>query len=79
MKDRPLTQAAPEDIEQSLAHALIFDGRRQFKESSQVMAKITSQHLLQCLMQAGYVIMRKPPLPPHRSTDLGLREPGGGP
>jgi hypothetical protein len=71
--DRPLTQAAPEDLEQALAHALRFDGRKPFKGSGEMMARITAAHLVACLRQSGFVVMRKPPLPAHGSDGLRHR------
>jgi hypothetical protein len=70
--DRPLTPADPADLEQALAHALRFDGRKQFKLSGESMAKITAAHLVECLRQSGFVVMRKPPLRAHSST-AGMR------
>jgi hypothetical protein len=70
--ERPLTPATIEDLEQALAHALRFDGRKQFKLSGESMAKITAAHLVECLRQSGFVVMRKPPSKPHSST-AGLR------
>jgi hypothetical protein len=59
--DPPLTQASPADLEQALAHALQYDGRKPFKPSGEMMAKITAAHLVECLVRAGFVLMQKPP------------------
>ena len=73
MPDDPaLTPASAEDLEQALAHALRFDGRKQFRLSGESMARITAAHLIECLRQSGFVVMRKPAMVPHSSTD-GLR------
>ena len=47
MTDDPakLTPANPDDLCQALAFALTFDGRRRFQPSSEMMAKITAEHL----------------------------------
>ncbi len=63
--DRPLTPADPADLEHTLAHALQFDGRKRFKVSGEMMAKITAAHLVECLKQSGYVVMKRPPVRPH--------------
>jgi hypothetical protein len=67
----PLRPASAEEIEQALAHALRFDGRKAFKLSSESMAKITAAHLAECLRQSGFVVMKKPPEPPHRAPAYG--------
>jgi hypothetical protein len=50
----PLRPAETAEIEQALAHALQFDGRKQFK-----LAKLTAAHLLECLERAGFVVMKR--------------------
>jgi hypothetical protein len=71
---RPLTPADPAEFEQALAHALQFDGRRQFKLAGESMAKITAAHLAQSLARSGFVVMRRPPAASHSSRD-GLKTP----
>jgi hypothetical protein len=71
--DRPLTPADPAEFEQALAHALQFDGRRQFKLAGESMAKITAAHLAACLARSGFVVMKKPALEAHSSD--GLKHP----
>ena len=73
--DRPLTPADPAELEYALAHALQFDGRRQFKLSGESMAKITAAHLARSLAQSGFVVMRKPASDPSKSAPWG--PPGG--
>ncbi len=41
-----LRPADPADLEQALAHALQFDGRKAFRVSREMMAKITAAHLV---------------------------------
>jgi hypothetical protein len=69
--DTPLRPATPDELEQSLAHALQFDGRRQFKTSGEMMAKITAAHLVRCLAQSGFVVMKRPPAAPHGPPPMG--------
>jgi hypothetical protein len=64
MPPRSLSPASTDEIEQALAHALQFDGRRQFRVSGELMAKITASHLAECLRRAGFVIMKSPPAAP---------------
>ena len=44
-----LTPADPDELAWTLTHALQFDGRRHFKVSGEMMAKITAEHLAKCL------------------------------
>jgi hypothetical protein len=67
-----LQPADPAELEQALAHALRFDGRKQFRTSGEMMAKITAAHLVEQLKQAGYVVMRKPLAPRHEAPPYGL-------
>jgi hypothetical protein len=50
---RPLRLATADELKQSFAHALRFDGRKAFKVSEQMMAKITAAHLAECLRRSG--------------------------
>ena len=60
MADEPLTPTNPDDLRQSLAFALTFDGRKQFRTSSEMMARITAEHLVRHLESSGYVVMKRP-------------------
>ena len=69
MAEQTLTPASPDDLTQAIAHALQFDGRKQFKVSGEMMAKITAAHLVECLRQAGYVVARWPAAAGHKAPD----------
>ncbi len=58
------------EIEQALAHALQFDGRRHFRASGEMMARITAAHLVEQLRQAGFVILKKPPAAMHSAPTM---------
>jgi len=60
MTDEHPTPATPDHLAQALAQARQFDGRKQFKASGEMMARITAAHLLECLERAGFVIMKRP-------------------
>jgi hypothetical protein len=65
MTDDPakLRPVDPDDIRQTLAYALSFNGRRKrFRQADGLMAEITADHLAKHLERCGYVIMRKPPI-----------------
>lgn len=63
--------ADPDDLRQLLAFALTFDGRRQFKTSGEMMARITAEHLVRHLEQSGYVVMKRRPRQGHSTSGLG--------
>jgi hypothetical protein len=67
--DRPLTPADPEELLFSLSHALQYDGKRHFKRADGFMARIVAEHLAECLRRSGYVIMKRPPLEAHSSSE----------
>jgi hypothetical protein len=69
MEDRALRPATAAELEQAIAHALQFDGRKQFRLSGEMMAKITAAHLAECLRRGGFVVMKTPPPPPPRAPD----------
>ena len=58
-----LSPAIPEDVRDALAlaFALTHDGKRQFRTSGEMMAKITARHLLEHLERSGFVLMKEPP------------------
>jgi hypothetical protein len=60
-----LTPATEDDLTQALAFALEFDGRKRFRASGELMARITAAHLVRYLRQSGYVVMKKPPIGGH--------------
>ncbi len=69
--DDRLSPADPDELAYAIAHALRFDGRRHFKTSGEMMAKITAEHLAKCLREAGYVVFKKPPADGSRSVAWG--------
>ncbi len=66
-----LRPATIDELEQALAHALRFDGRKAFKVSGEMMAKITAAHLAEQLRRSGFVVMKAPPAPNHRAPAYG--------
>ena len=71
-----LTPATPEDLARSLAHALQFDGKKRYRASSDAMAKITAQHLVEHLQMCGYVFLSKPPTSGGHSSLMGRARDG---
>jgi Holliday junction resolvase len=60
-EDPRLTPAAAEEVEQTLAFALRFDGRKRAHSGDELMARLTTERLVKHLEQSGFVVMRKPP------------------
>jgi hypothetical protein len=56
-----LTPATPDELTESLAFALCFDGRKRKHDANQLMARIVAERLTQYLDGAGFVVMKKPP------------------
>ena len=69
--DKPLTPANRDDVQQSLAFVLRFQGRKRIHTADEAMARITAERLVDHLRQSGFVIMKKPPAP--WPTDSGHR------
>ncbi len=59
----PLTPAAPDDLAETLAFALRFDGRKRKHGAAEVMAGIVAKRLVEHLERAGFVVMKRPPTP----------------
>jgi hypothetical protein len=63
MPDDPhLRPATTNEIEDALAFALRFDGRKRARHGDEFMAKITAERLVAHLELCGFVVMKKPPL-----------------
>ena len=65
MPDREdnLRLATPQEVADGLAFALRFKGRKRFRPSGEYMAEITAAWLVDYLLSAGFVVMKKPPMP----------------
>jgi hypothetical protein len=74
MTDDPakLLPADHDELRLALSLALQRDGRRRFRHGDDLMAKLVADHLVRCLQQSYYAIMRRPPRPGH-STSAGVR------
>jgi hypothetical protein len=62
-----LRPATPDDVKDALSFALRFDGRKHYPRANEFMAHIVAEHLLAHLERCGFVVMKKPDLPGHRS------------
>jgi hypothetical protein len=64
-----LLPAETDELECAIAHALQFDGRKQFRLSGEMMAKITAAHLVECLRRGGFVILKQAPGRSHAAPE----------
>ncbi len=64
MTDAPsLRPASPDEIAETLAFALRYEGRKRVRNADDMMAWIAAQRLVRHLEQSGFVVMKKPPAP----------------
>ena len=56
-----LRVATEEELKQTLAFALSFDGRKRVHSANEFMANITADRLMDHLASSGFVVMKKPP------------------
>jgi hypothetical protein len=70
MPDEPprFTPADPDDVRQTIAFALTFDGRKRFRHADELAMRITADHLARHLERCGFVVMKKPPGPGHSTS-----------
>jgi hypothetical protein len=55
-----LREASVEEIVESLAFALRYEGRKRVNHADETMARITADRLVRHLAEAGFVLMRRP-------------------
>ena len=56
-----LRVATEDELKQTLAFALSYDGRKQVHSANEFMARITADRLIDHLATSGFVVMKKPP------------------
>ena len=61
--ERGLSPATPDDLVQTLAFALRYQGRKRVDTAGLAMARITAERLVDHLEACGFVVMRKPMKP----------------
>lgn len=60
MPDTPLRPAQPDEIAETLAFALRYEGRKRVHHADDFMARITAERLVRHLERCGFVLMRAP-------------------
>ena len=63
----------PEELADSLSFALLFNGRKRYREADELMAKIVAEHLVEHLQRSGYVLMKNPPGPGHSTGQFSQK------
>ncbi|SDR64170.1 hypothetical protein SAMN05519103_09482 [Rhizobiales bacterium GAS113] len=76
MREADLRPATREEVLQSLAIALRFNGRKRYHQADDYMADMTAEHLAKHLEASGYVVMKRRPLQGHGSMSGLRRAPG---
>ena len=67
MSNEGLRPATADEIAQTLAFALRFNGRKAVRTGDEFMAMITAERLIDHLEQSGFVVMKRPPVATHKS------------
>ena len=65
MTEQKLSPATPDEIAQTLAFALRFDGRKRVRHADELVARIAAERLVKHLERSGFVVMKRPPLAAH--------------
>jgi hypothetical protein len=63
--EEALRPATADEVENALAFALRFSGRKRTQQGSELVAQIAAERLVEHLERSGFVIMKKPPLGSH--------------
>jgi hypothetical protein len=56
----PLRPATPDEIAETLAFALRYNGRKRVHDADEAMSRITAERLVRHLERSGFVIMKGP-------------------
>jgi hypothetical protein len=62
-EDGKLRPATTEEIADSIAFALRYEGRKRVTHADEMMARITADRLVRHLRRSGFVVMRQPDAP----------------
>lgn len=58
---RTLHPATTAELEESLAFALRYAGKKRIHTADEFMARMTAERLVQHLEQSGFVVLKRPP------------------
>ena len=71
--DTALRPATAEEIAESLAFSLRFDGRKRVNHADAMMARIVAERLVRHLEASGFVLMKRPGAAAPSATRLDRR------
>ena len=61
MPDTPsLRPASPDELAETLAFALRYEGRKRVPQADDLMARIAAERLVRHLERSGFVVMKRP-------------------
>lgn len=63
-----LRPATPDELAETLAFALRYDGRKRVHHADSVMARITADRLVRHLERSGFVVTKRAPQPNHTAS-----------
>jgi hypothetical protein len=66
----PLRPATADEIAQTLAFALQYQGRKRMHDADGLMANITAERLVRHLEASGFVLMKRPPAAPPTTAGM---------
>lgn len=58
---QPPRLASDEEVLETLAFGLRYQGRRRVRDADDAMARIAARRLLELLRQSGYAVVKQPP------------------
>jgi hypothetical protein len=67
-EDGKLRPATTEEIADSIAFALRYEGRKRVTHADEMMARITADRLVRHLRRSGFVVLRQPDAPAPTAT-----------
>jgi len=73
MQNTPtLRPATPDEIAETLAFALRYEGRKRVHHADDAMAQIAAVRLVRHLERSGFVVMKKPPSPDPTTSHMPM-------
>ncbi len=65
MESDPQLPVSRDDLVQTIAHGLRFEGRKRIHHADDFMAHAAAEKLVDHLLRCGYIVTHKPPTPAH--------------
>ena len=64
----PLRPATPDELAETLAFGLRYDGRKRVHHADNLMARIAAERLVKHLERSGFVVMKRASSPAHSAS-----------